>query len=75
MRISVLVKPGSKENSVTETEDGYLVRLKSPPIDGKANIALVEVLADHFEVRKSAVRVRTGHTARRKIVEIEKPQT
>jgi uncharacterized protein (TIGR00251 family) len=54
--------------------DGSLeVHLKEKPVDGKANDALVKVLADHFGVRQREIRIVSGASARMKIVEIEKP--
>jgi len=42
----------------------------SPPIDGKANAAVVEVLAKHFKVAKSSVKIVGGERSRNKVVEI-----
>ena len=74
MRISVVVKPGARENSVTQVGEGYLVNLKAPPVDGKANKALIEVVAKHFQVRKTEVTIKSGHSSRRKLLDIEIPQ-
>lgn len=74
MRISVVVKPGARENSVTEVANDYLVTLKAPPVDGKANKALMEVIAKHFKVRKVDVVIKSGHSSRRKILDIKIPQ-
>lgn len=57
-----------------EQGDGsYEVHLKEKPIDGKANEALIKVLAKHFGIRQQDVRIKTGTSSRNKIVEIEKP--
>jgi uncharacterized protein (TIGR00251 family) len=54
--------------------DGSLeVHLKEKPVDGKANDALVKVLAVHFGVRQRDIRIVSGASARMKIIEIEKP--
>jgi uncharacterized protein (TIGR00251 family) len=75
VRINVKAKPGSKRgNLVTEMTDGsFEVHLREKPVDGKANEALIRVLADHFGVRQRDVSILTGASARLKIVEIEKP--
>ena len=53
MKIQVKVKPNSKKPGITEEEDGsLLVRLKSLPVDGKANKELIQTLAKHFGVAK-----------------------
>ena len=47
------------------------MRLAATPIDGKANKALIEVLAQKLDVPKSCVRIRSGLSSRRKIVDVE----
>ncbi|HBB34777.1 MAG TPA: hypothetical protein DDZ80_15560, partial [Cyanobacteria bacterium UBA8803] len=54
MKKQVKVKPNSKNQSIEESTDGTLtVHLKSPPVDGKANKELIELLANKFNVPKS----------------------
>ncbi|MEJ5255854.1 MAG: DUF167 domain-containing protein [Acidimicrobiales bacterium] len=71
MRILVKVKPRSRTDEVNELPNGYEVKVTAPAEDGKANKRVIELLADHFKVAKSAVVIRSGHTSRTKIVEIE----
>jgi uncharacterized protein (TIGR00251 family) len=72
-RLSVRVTPRSGRDEVGVSADGSLkVRLTAPPVDDKANEALVELLARHFAVPKSAIRIVRGRTGRNKIVEIRK---
>lgn len=69
--IQVKVKPGSRESTVEELEDGsFVVKLKAQPVDGKANAELIAVLATHFQVAKAAVTIRSGAGARIKRVSI-----
>ena len=51
--------------------DALKIRLSAPPVDGAANAALVEFLADVFAVGRRDVRILAGETSRSKIVEIE----
>jgi hypothetical protein len=46
-------------------------RVRAVPEDGKANKALIELVARHFGVAKSAVRLISGETSRKKILRIE----
>lgn len=72
MRKTVSVKPGSRRQEVKEEPDGSLiVYLKQRPVDGKANAELVEVLAQHWKVPRSAISIKMGATGRKKIVEVE----
>jgi len=71
-RIDLYVQPRAARSEVVGLHDGVIkIRLAAPPVDGAANDALVEFLADLFRVRKSSVRVVAGHTSRRKVVEID----
>lgn len=73
MRINIKVHARSKRESVSELPDGsYKVEVKAPPVDGAANEAICELLADHFGVHKRDVSVVSGATNNKKIVEIIK---
>ena len=50
--------------------DALKIRLAAPPIDGAANQELIRFLAELLHVAKSAVRIRSGESARRKVVEV-----
>lgn len=70
-RISVTVKPDSRVASVTQlSEIEFRVAVREPARDGKANAALVELLARHFRIPKSAITIVRGHASRKKIVEL-----
>jgi uncharacterized protein (TIGR00251 family) len=70
MKITVVVKPNAK-NEMVEVIDGvYYVRTKAPAVDGKANDALVRIIAKHLKVPRRHVRIVRGLTGRNKVVEI-----
>lgn len=71
--IRVKVKPNSRTSSLESSEpDGiWLAHLKSPPVDGKANAELIELVARHFVCSRSAVSIRSGASGRTKLVRIE----
>ncbi|MGI9265153.1 MAG: DUF167 domain-containing protein [Gammaproteobacteria bacterium] len=54
--------------------DRMKVRVKSAPVDGKANEALTAFLAKSFGVPRTRVMLMTGQSARNKIVEIQTPR-
>lgn len=69
--ISVTVKPNAKSAAVTKfTETEYRVTVHAPAQDGKANRALIELLADYFHVPESAIVIVRGEFARKKLVKI-----
>lgn len=71
MQKTVKVKPNSQQQKITELADGSLiVHLKSPPVDGKANVELIKLLAEKYHVKKSDVIIKLGLSSRQKVVEI-----
>ena len=57
---------------VAGMHDGCVkVRLAAPPVDGAANAALVEFVADALSGAQSRVRIVSGQTSRRKVVEVD----
>ncbi len=71
MRIEIRVKPNAKKKEVARLDDGtYSVSVTAPPVEGKANEQLVEILAEYFHKRKREVVILRGATGRRKLVDI-----
>jgi hypothetical protein len=71
MKIEISVKPNSRRESVTETAPGiFRVQVAERPVEGRANEAVRELLAEHFGVPKSAVRICHGLKGKTKVVEI-----
>jgi uncharacterized protein (TIGR00251 family) len=72
--IEVKVHPGARRTGFAGLHDGaWKIDVAAPAVDGRANEALVEFLAQQYGVRRSAVAVVTGASARRKRVRIEAP--
>lgn len=72
MVLQVNVKPGSRVEVLDRDMAGrWVARVLAPAAEGRANEALIELLAKHFEVPRRQVRIRTGHVSRIKLVEIE----
>lgn len=70
--LEVRVKPNAKVAALEEQSDGtWLAKVKAPPLEGKANEAVVALVAEHFDVRKAQVRIRSGASGRRKLLEID----
>ena len=75
MIVQVRVKPGSKKGDLVVESSPYLdVFLREKPIDGRANQALIAILAKHFSVNKESVRIVSGSSSRIKLVEIGGPE-
>ena len=71
MLISVTVKPHAGSDKVIEENHEYLVFTRAVPSGGAANEAVVLLLAEHFKISKSRIRIKSGRTSRRKIVEVD----
>lgn len=71
-RINIYVQPRASKTVVAGMHDGCVkIRLAAPPVDGAANAALVEFVADQLGIAKSRVRITAGLTSRRKTVEVD----
>ena len=71
MRIRVRVKPGAREERVSREPDGsLLVSVAARAQEGKANEAVVKVVAKALHVPKSSVRIVSGLSSRTKMLEV-----
>ena len=71
MRITARVKPNAKRTSVEKVADGdYIVRVQAPPLDGRANHAVIKALAEHFAIPRSRVRIARGLSGKIKTIDI-----
>lgn len=74
MKVSVKVKPGSKKGRLVRPnliDNSLEVFVPEPAHEGKANTAVIKLLAEYFSVSKSAVAIISGKTSRNKIIEIK----
>ena len=69
-RLIVKVIPNAKRNKLVEEPGRLKVYLTAPAVEGKANQALIEFLAEHFKVKKNSISIIRGLTSREKVVEI-----
>ena len=69
--LTLHIQPGAKKTEVAgEHGDALKIRLAAPPVDGKANAALIAFVADRLGLAKSAVSLKSGQTSRRKVLEV-----
>ncbi|HMO13879.1 MAG TPA: DUF167 domain-containing protein [Pirellulaceae bacterium] len=72
MLLDVKVKPNARKNELIEQADGtWVASVTASPVDGKANEAVIRLLADHFRVPKRAVTIELGASSRRKRIRID----
>jgi uncharacterized protein (TIGR00251 family) len=71
-RLRLRVAPGSRRPGIAgRYGEGWKVRVVQPPEDGRANHAVVALLAETLELPRSAVSIVSGHGGRDKIVALE----
>jgi uncharacterized protein (TIGR00251 family) len=71
-RITVRVQTRAKVTRIVgRLQAVYRLQVAAPPVDGKANEACIEFLADLADVAKARVRIISGLTGRMKVVEID----
>lgn len=79
MKIFVKAKANAKENKVTppplklipDVKEQYIVAVKAPPKEGLANEAITVLIAKHFGISRSQVRLVSGATSKNKVFEIK----
>jgi len=71
IRLAVQISPNAKKTEVLGVvEDVLKIKLQAPPVDGKANDALIRYIADTLHVPKSAVSITHGLSSKRKLLEV-----
>ena len=68
MIIKIKTIPNAKKEKVIKEDGFYKVKVKAPAIDGKANKAVVEALADFFKLKKRDIKILQGQKSRDKLI-------
>ena len=69
--LTLHVQPGARKTEFAGMHgDALKIRLATPPVDGKANIALLRFVADALKLPAAAIILKSGHTSRRKVLEV-----
>ncbi len=70
-RLRVRVSPGARRTEVAgRYGEGWKIRVAAPPENGRANEAVLRLLAERLGVPRRAMTIVSGHTARDKVVEV-----
>lgn len=68
---AVKVQPRARKNAITRViGDALKLAVTAPPVEGKANEAVIEFFADLFAIPRSSVSIASGETSRNKIVRV-----
>lgn len=75
MRITVRAKTNARQEKIEKIESCgkvlYAVYVKEPPVENRANKAVIEALAEHFDVPKSSVSIVMGLKSKQKVFDIK----
>jgi uncharacterized protein (TIGR00251 family) len=72
IRVAVYIQPRASKTELAGRHDGSIkIRIASPPVDNAANRVLIEFVAERLGIAKGKVRIVSGATSRRKVLEIE----
>ena len=71
VRLRIHLQPGAATTEIVGRHgDALRVRVATPPIDGRANEALIRFLAERLALPRRAVAIASGMTSRRKVVDV-----
>lgn len=70
-KLKIKVITNAKRNEVVEGQGILKVYVNAPPVDGKANKVVAEVLAEYFKVKKNCVKIIRGEKSKEKVIEID----
>ena len=73
VKIIVGVHPNSKKPRVEKDLFGQLqIYVNQPPLDGRANLAVIEALAEYFKIKKYQIELVSGQKSKLKVFKIQK---
>ncbi len=71
MLLTIIAKPKKKQEKVVQIDQNtYAVSVKEPPVDGRANDAIIKSLAKYFSISPSQISLISGHTSKIKKIEV-----
>ena len=71
MKIFIKAHPNANKERIEKIDENhYSVWVKEPPVKGKANQAIINVLAEYFKIAPSRVKIVSGYASRQKTIEI-----
>lgn len=70
--LSLYIQPGASRSEVSGLHgDRLKIKIKAPPVDGEANVALIEFISETLEIPKRSVHLIQGETSRQKTILVE----
>ncbi|MEK7273689.1 MAG: DUF167 domain-containing protein [Candidatus Desantisbacteria bacterium] len=70
--LNIKLQPNASRNEIVDWKSEYIrIRVQSPPVDGKANKALINFLANELDVKKAQIAIIAGQTSRLKRIQVQ----
>ncbi len=70
--LNIKLQPNASKNEIVDWKSEYIrIRVQSPPVDGKANKALINFLANELDVKKAQITIIAGQTSRLKRIQVQ----
>lgn len=71
MKVFVKAKPGARESKIEKIDEAHFnISVKEPPINGRANAAIIKLISEFFNIPQANVRLLSGFASKNKIFEI-----
>ncbi len=70
MKLVVKVKTNCKENKVELIDNVYTIHTKCPAKENKANLAVIDLLSEYFDIPKKDISIKSGLKSKKKTIEI-----
>lgn len=73
-KVSIVVKPGSKKGPMVQPgllDNELLVYVREPALEGKANKAVIQLVAEYYDVPKTSIEIVRGLTSSHKVLRID----
>jgi len=72
MKFKITVKPNTRKNEVIRNADGsLLIRVAVPPVEGKANEKVIELLSEYLNKPKRSISIVSGFKGKNKLIEVD----
>jgi uncharacterized protein (TIGR00251 family) len=70
--LEIQIQPRASKNEICHLADGSVkIRITSAPVDGKANVQLIEFLAQRLKIAKNCFKIERDHQSRKKCIRIK----
>lgn len=69
--VNIKISPNSSKNEIIKDGENIKIKITSPPVDGKANKALIEYLSKNFKIPKTSIKILKGETSKEKVILFE----